>query len=160
VNGSFEAYQLAYKAYKSYGPNSYVGWKSLNGERIEIWGEMHLLIPAVDGKNILELDYINTVNKFDHIYQDIQTVTGRHYEASFYLRSRSEAFTSPDETAVFVWNGAETSFTAANKNVWTKITILVVGTGGLDRFGIREDYDGNTSRGPLIDNVSLIPVGC
>jgi hypothetical protein len=132
----------------------------LNGERFELWGEMHLLVPAADGKNILELDFNNTLNKFDHIFQDIQTLTGRHYEASFYLRSRSDAFTSPDETAVFVWNGAETSFTAANKNVWTKITVHVVGTGGLDRFGIREDYNGNTSKGPLIDNVSLIPVGC
>jgi hypothetical protein len=87
-------------------------------------------------------------------------VKGQKYEASFFIRARGASFDSPDESAVFGWNGAESTFTAEKKGEWTKVSVIVEGTGGLDRFSLRESSvaGANNSLGPLIDDVRLVTV--
>jgi hypothetical protein len=106
----------------------------------------------------------------------VQTKRGQTYEASFYMRARSTAFDSEDETAgkfdtciylifaalthakiVFSWNGDESSFRAEKAGVWTRVSVIVRGSGGLDRFALRESMapGASSSFGPLIDNVRL-----
>jgi hypothetical protein len=138
------------------------GWKSLHGTSIELWGPGFKGVPAVQGANILELDATNGSN-LDYLYQDIWTVKNQKYEASFFMQARVGAnFLSEDETAVFSWNGKESSHTAAKAGVWTKITVIVTGTGGMDRFALRESSaaGANSSHGPLIDDVRLLAVSC
>jgi Protein of unknown function (DUF642) len=155
VNGSFEATKVAVGSWAHFDQTQILGWKSLNGERIELWGTPFIGVTAQDGVNLMELDYSN--GKLDYIYQDVKTKKGQTYEACFYIRARSATHNSPDETAVFSWNGVETAYTAEKAAVWTKITTIVYGTGGSDRFGIRESSElgANNGLGPLIDNVSL-----
>jgi hypothetical protein len=76
------------------------------------------------------------------------------------LSSATTHKNSPSETAVFIWNGVEKAYTAEKAAVWTKVETIVYGTGGLDRFAIRESSElgGNNGLGPLIDNVSLTMV--
>lgn len=158
INGSFEMTKVAKKSWAHFDPNQIPGWKSMNGERIELWGTGLLGVPSQHGVNLMELDYHHSSGKLDYIYQDVQTVKDQEYEVSFYMRARRSAYDSADETAVFVWNGSETAYTAEKKAEWTKITIIVRGTGGMDRVGLRESEEtgANNGLGPLIDNVSMI----
>jgi hypothetical protein len=144
-----------------FDPSQIPGWKSLNNERIELWGYGFQGVSTPDGQNILEIDYHS--QKIDYIYQDIQTVKGQEYEASFFIRARrGDLLATADETAVFSWNEKSTPFTAEKRDAWTKITMVVVGTGGLDRFGLSESATAgaNTSYGPLIDDVRLVSLTC
>jgi hypothetical protein len=63
---------------------------------------------------------------------------------------------------VFGWNGKESSFTAEKAGHWTKITLIVEGTGGLDRFSVRESSENgaNNSLGPLLDDFRLVTLDC
>lgn len=161
VNGSFEANTVTnIKKWQEFNPLNVAGWKSMNNQTVEIW-TTGMGPAATDGVNILEID--RNLDKVDYLYQDIQTVAGQKYEASFYIRARRGAYVyTEDETAVFIWNDQETSYTAARKDEWTKITLIVEGTGGLDRFGIRESTEagGNTSYGPLLDDFRLVAATC
>ena len=61
-----------------------------------------------------------------------------------------------------MWNdNQEVTFTAI-PGEWLKCSVLVEGTGGVDRFAIRESESmpgaGINSIGPLIDDVHLEPV--
>jgi hypothetical protein len=118
-------------------------------------------VSTPDGKNILEIDYHHN-EKIDYIYQDIKTTKGQKYEASFFIRARGADFKSTSETAIFSWNGKESSFTAEKSGVWTKISLIVEGTGGLDRFAIRESSDraASDSLGPLLDDFRLVSADC
>jgi hypothetical protein len=136
-------------------------WKSLNDEPFEIWGAgLFAGVPAVDGDHFLELDS-NQGSKLDYIYQDIKTKKNQQYEASFYIRAR-KAFNSESETAIFSWNGVESSHRAEKAGVWTKIKVIVTGTGEEDRFAIRESsaVGANNGFGPFIDDVRLVAVTC
>jgi hypothetical protein len=144
-------------------PSQVPGWISLNNERFEIWGTGREGVPAVNGVNFLELDYRSAGSgRLDFIYQDISTTVGQYYEASFSIRARRTKFNSTDETAIFSWNGVDTVVTAAGNAIWTKRTVLVVGTGGRDRFALRESSVAGASSGfgPLIDDVRLVALTC
>jgi hypothetical protein len=168
INGSFETPKVAAGKLSFFLPSQVPGWLSQYGERIEIWSTGRSGIPALDGVNFLELDYRSSVSDsdgglLDFIYQDVRTTLGQYYEASFYMRARRRTnFNSQDETAIFSWNGVDTAFTAAAPSVWTMRTVIVVGTGGLDRFAIRESNEAGASTGfgPLIDDVRLLPLTC
>lgn len=58
---------------------------------------------------------------------------------------------------MFSWNGAEIAYRARKAAEWTKVSVVVVGTGGLDRFTIRESTAAaaSNSLGPVIDMVEL-----
>jgi hypothetical protein len=117
----------------------------------------------VNGVNFLELDYRSASGGIvDFIYQDVQTTSGQYYEASFSIRARGTTFNNVDQTAIFSWNGVDTAFTAAATSVWTKRTVIVLGTGGLDRFALRESAaaGASTGSGPLLDDVRLLAVTC
>jgi hypothetical protein len=144
-----------------FSPTSVPGWKTLHDTTIELWNTGHDGVKAANGVNFLELDA--DTSKLDYLYQDIRTVKNQKYEASFYIRARVGAnFNTEDETAVVSWNGQESSHRAAKANVWTKITVIVTGTGGTDRFALRESsaVGANNSLGPLIDDVRLMAVKC
>jgi hypothetical protein len=142
-----------------FGATSVPGWKTLHGTTIELWNTGMDGVKAVKGVNFLELDAYT--DKLDWLYQDIRTVKNQKYEASFYIRARNVVnYNTEDETAVFSWNGQESSHTAAKAGVWTKITVIVTGTGGTDRFGLREISAANNSLGTLIDDVRLMAVKC
>jgi hypothetical protein len=136
------------------------GWKSMNGESFQICVTGFEGVLAVDGHHFLELDW-RQGSKLDHIYQDIKTRRNQQYEASFYIRARN-VFNSASETAIFSWNGKESSHTAEKAGVWTKITVLVTGTGESDRLALRESkaIGANNGFGPYIDDVRLVAVTC
>jgi hypothetical protein len=161
ANGSFEENTVAPNTWAHFGPEEVPGWMSLNNERIELWGIGFGGVATPDGKNILEIDFHHN-EKIDYIYQDIKTNKGQKYEASFFLRARGAEFKSASETAVFSWNGKESSYTAEKSGVWTKISLIVEGTGGLDRFAIRESSDkgASDSLGPLLDDFRLVSADC
>jgi large repetitive protein len=161
ANGSFEETPVAPNTWAHFGAEQIPGWMSLNNERIELWGKDFMGIIAPQGNNILEIDYHHN-EKIDYIYQDVKTNKGQMYEASFFLRARGEEFKSASETAIFSWNGKESSFTAEKAGVWTKITIIVEGTGGLDRLAVRESNasGANNSLGPLLDDFRLVTADC
>jgi hypothetical protein len=168
-NGSFEETYVAPNTWAHFSPEQIPGWKSLFSERIELWGKDFSGVSAPHGQNILELDYHHS-DKLDAIYQDISTNKGQAYEASFFIRARrGELFQTADETVVFSWNGKESAYTAHKADVWTKISIIVLGTGGYgagtggrDRLTLRESSDNaaNNSLGPLLDDVRLVPAKC
>jgi Protein of unknown function (DUF642) len=161
ANGSFEETPVAANTWANFAPEQIPGWKSLNNERVELWGKDFMSVPAPHGNNILEIDYHHN-DKIDYIYQDILTKKGQLYEASFFIRARNADFKSASETAVFSWNDKESSFNAEKAGIWTKITVVVEGTGGLDRFAIRESGDkaANDSLGPLLDDFRLVTLDC
>jgi hypothetical protein len=161
VNGSFEATKVTSAQYwDEFSQDKVPGWKSMHGQGIELW-TTGMKPDAVDGVNLLEID--RDINKVDYLYQDIQTIPGQKYEVSFYIRARQAKMAgTEDETAVFIWNEQETSYTAPSADVWTQIITIVEGTGGLDHFGIRESTEAgaNTSYGPLLDDFRLIAASC
>jgi von Willebrand factor type D domain len=156
INGSFEDTVVSPGKLVQVSDDKVAGWMSMNGEPIELWGAGYNDVPAEDGTTFLDVDWHHKKSHDkDYIYQDIQTRQGQTYEASFYIRPVK----SKEEKAVFMWNGHETTFTA-KEGEWLKCSVLVDGTGKLDRFALRESefMDGDNSVGPLIDNVRLEPL--
>jgi hypothetical protein len=68
VNGSFEATKVAANSWAHFSPEQITGWKSLNGERLELWSTPFIGVTAQDGTNLMELDYAGS-KLADHIYQ-------------------------------------------------------------------------------------------
>jgi hypothetical protein len=66
-NGSFEETVVAPNTWAHFDQTQIPGWKSLNNERVELWGAGFLGVPAPHGKNILEIDYNNAA--IDFLYQ-------------------------------------------------------------------------------------------
>jgi hypothetical protein len=67
ANGSFEETTVAPNTWANFAPEQIPGWKSLNSERVELWGKDFMGVPAPHGQNILEIDYNSA--KIDHLYQ-------------------------------------------------------------------------------------------
>lgn len=161
ANGSFEETPIAPNTWAHFAPEQIPGWRSLNSERVELWGNLFQGVAAPHGKNILEIDYHHS-EKIDHLYQDVKTTKGQLYMVSFFIRARRTDFASADETVVVSFNGKDSSYTAEKAGVWTKITFIVEGTGGLDRFSIRESSaaGANNSLGPLLDDFRFVTADC
>lgn len=162
-NGSFEANTVAARQFVALPATSVPGWKSLNGQPLELWASNHGGFPASDGNNMLELDYTGAA-QLDAIYQDVFTEAGRPYILKFDMRALGGNEGSQDEAIFVEWDERLTrsnGYRAAGRNTWTTHTVRVVGTGGLDRVIFRESGSGgaNDGGGPLLDNVSLRPEG-
>ncbi len=157
INGSFEANQIN-RRQKMVDASQVDGWKSLNGEPLEIWRSGFNGVESDNGSQHLELDADK--GKIDGIYQDVQTAAGQIYELTFTVRSRGEHFNSNDEAVVVEWNGQKLKvdgFRAEKAGEWSTITARVIGTGGMDRLLFREStsYGANDSTGPFLDNITL-----
>lgn len=156
LNGSFEDTPVPDGSSTLIKADEIIGWKSLNGEPMEVWnlGESE----AADGLQSLEL---NAKKAFvDGFYQDLVTRKGHSYDVSFFMRAFGADPSIVTERVFVEWNGRllnQAGYAAEAAGEWTKISLKVVGTGKPCRLTLREqdDHKLDDGVGPLIDNVSF-----
>lgn len=76
----------------------------------------------------------------DGVYQEIQTEKGQEYVVSFDVRARSSNTDNDDESCVVEFNGVKLQnkgYHARKAGEWTTHTLVVMGSGGLDRLTFR-----------------------
>ncbi|MFO1065109.1 MAG: DUF642 domain-containing protein [Pirellulales bacterium] len=152
VNGGFEDNQ-ANGAWSNH--KNVAGWKNTNsGEGLELWGHTFMGMWATEGSNFMELD---SNNKMDSIYQDIDTSAGQEYQLSFDAAARPGVANSTNTIEVY-WNDQKVASIDPADSNWKNFSFKVVGTGGNDRLSFREVASDNDSLGGLLDNVELRPV--
>ena len=148
VNGSFEDTDVT--SWDSF--SSITGWTASSGG-IEVMDETNLPYDASDGEQYLEIDNGMSV---DHVYQDVQTQTGKSYTLSLDVSDRPGAPANSSDVDIY-WNGTLIESISPASTSWETFTFEVVGTGGLDRLEFREPSAAESDGyGALIDNVSLV----
>ena len=157
VNGSFEATTVATGTWSA--QQTVAGWTALPGSGIELWNS-HNGIQARNGSNFVELDYLGAT---DGIYQDVRTGAGQSYTLSFDLAARPGAALSTQGVEV-LWNGQVVAtvqpIASGTHGIWITPTVIVTGTGNLDRLTLREvGSQGSDGVGALLDNVRLVAGG-
>ena len=123
-NCSFEQTDVPDKTWLLYNDDDVPGWKSLQGEKLELWGKDFLGVVAPDGHIIHELDAHRSGDKTDGVYQTIQTEKDRIYSVTFSIRARGNNPDTDDEAIVLEFNGkcrfaAERGTQALQSSVYT-----------------------------------------
>ena len=158
INGSFESNTMSSTTYEIVDTSTIPGWKSENGEPMELWKNGFVGISAPDGEFFIELDA--NAGFPDSIFQDLNTKANSKYAISFAIRSRSGDVGSESEKVYVQWCGKEVNqngYSAAKAGEWTTINISVIGTGSVCRLTLHESYsDGaNNGLGVLLDDVAF-----
>ena len=134
---------------------SLMGWKNKTGS-IEVWRNNFGYTPGLNSSYI-EVD--GAANIANRVYQDINTVAGATYDVSWLYSPRPGNSADSNRYDVYwgetnriykMWTDDSTNLTNTR---WERITVVVTGSGGVDRLSFREsDAD---DRGALIDDVQV-----
>lgn len=145
VNGSFEDPAIAGGTFNI--SSTIPGWTSDSGDGIEV--ENNAVMPASDGKQLVELDSNNNSN----MYQDIATGGTGEFQLSFDYSPRPGVDAASNGVEVY-WNGVLLDTLTGDTAGFTNHTYVVNGAGANTRLEFRA-VGTSDSLGGFLDNVSV-----
>ena len=143
--------------------DSYDGWSSASGEKIEVWNESATSYEAADGDGFVELntDDSNTFDDASSISRTVNTVDGATYDLDFQFSPRPGYDADVCQFEVIVDGEVLGTYsvdgTGNTSLEWTGDAVSFTGTGESVVIEFRETGDANpgAGRGMYLDDINL-----